>query len=145
VSNNRDNLEDLESYTAEVDNIDRVITLIALFHIVAGLMTIPLVYNIFMSNLFQAPVIVTLLVIIRGSVLALSVPILFVLGWAIWSLQRWVWKVAIIVNVVLLSFNIIGGVILIAILNIVLLFALYGPDVRLALTHLDIQTYSDSV
>jgi len=108
-------------------------------------MTIPLVYNIFMSNLFQAPVIVTLLVIIRGSVLALSVPILFVLGWAIWSLQRWVWKVAIIVNVVLLSFNIIGGVILIAILNIVLLFALYGPDVRLALTHLDIQTYSDSV
>jgi len=145
VSNNRDNLEDLESYSAEVDNIDRVITLIALFHIVAGLLTIPLVYNIFMSNLFQAPVIVTLLVIIRGSVLALSVPILFVLGWAIWSLQRWVWKVAIIVNVVLLSFNIIGGVILIAILNIVLLFALYGPDVRLALTHLDIQTYSDSV
>lgn len=145
MSNNTDNLDDLESYSDEVDSIDRVITLIALFHVVTGLLTIPVVYSIFMSDLFQAPVIVTLLVIIHGSVLAVTIPVVFVLGWAIWSLQSWAWKVAIIVNVVFLIFNVIGGVILIAILNIVLLFALYGSDVRLALTHIDEQDYSDPV
>lgn len=137
MSDNADSLDDLESYSTEVDNIDRVITLIALFHIIVGMLAIPVVYIIFTSNLFQAPLIVTVMVIIQGSMLALSVPIAFVLGWAIWSLQPWAWKIAVIVNVVFLIFNIIGGIILIALLNIVLLFALYGPDVRLTLAPID--------
>lgn len=145
VSYDRDNSDDLESYYAEVDNIDNTISLMALVHIITGLLTIPLIYNIITSDIFQAPVIITVIAIIQGSILVFSVPVWFVIGWAIWSLQPWVWKVAVIVNVVFLFFNIIGGIILIAIMNIVLLFALYGSDVRLALTPIDTRVHSNPV
>ena len=128
------NSEDLESYSPSVQNINTVITLIAVFHIIAGILTIPLVYIIFTSSFFEAPVIVTFMILAMGSILALTVPISIALGWAIWSLQTWAWKVAVVVNVLCLFFNIIGGIVLIALLNIVLLFALNGTDVKLALT-----------
>ncbi|MHA1575799.1 MAG: hypothetical protein ACTSU3_00420, partial [Candidatus Thorarchaeota archaeon] len=124
----------LEAYSADVDNIDVVITAIASSHIITGILTIPLVYIIFTSDLFQAPVIITIIAIVMGAILAVSIPIWFILGWAIWSLQPWIWKIAVIVNVVFLLVNILGGIILIAMLNIILLFALYASDVRLTLT-----------
>ncbi len=137
--------DDLESYSSSVQTIDTVITLIAILHIITGLLTIPLVYVIFSSNFFEAPVIVTFLVIVMGAILALTAPISIALGWAIWSLQPWAWKVAMIVNVSCLFLNIIGGVILIALLNIVLLFALNGTDVKLALTPINTQDFIDPV
>ncbi len=128
------NSDELDSYSPSVQKIDTVITLIAVFHIIAGLLTIPLVYIIFSSSALQAPVIVTFMLIAMGTILALTVPISITLGWAIWSLQPWAWKIAVIVNVVCLFFNIVGGIVLIALFNIVLLFALNGTDVKLALT-----------
>jgi len=133
VSDDIPNSDDLESYTSSVDNINIVITLIAATHIISGILTIPLVYIIFSSSLFEAPVIVTFMQIFMGSILALTVPISITLGWAIWSLQPWSWKFAMVVNIVCLFLNIIGGIVLIALLNIVLLLALNGTDVKLAL------------
>ncbi len=143
IDDDKANSDDLESYSPSVQNINIVITLIAVFHIIAGILTIPLVYIIFTSSFFEAPVIVTLMVLVMGSILSLSVPILFALGWAIWSLQPWAWKVAVVVNVLCLFLNIIGGVVFIALLNIVLLFALNGTDVKLALTPINTQDFID--
>ncbi len=137
------NSEDLESYSPSVQNINTVITLIAVFHIIAGILTIPLVYIIFTSSFFEAPAIITFMVLVMGSILSLSVPILIALGWAIWSLQPWAWKVAVVVNALCLFFNIIGGVVLIALLNIILLFALNATDVKLALTPINAQVSTD--
>ena len=135
--------DELESYSPSVQNFNTVITLIAVFHIIAGILTIPLVYIIFTSSFFEAPAIVTFMVLVMGSILSLSVPILIALGWAIGSLQPWAWKVAVVVNVLCLFFNIIGGVVLIALLNIILLFALNGTDVKLALTPINAQVSTD--
>ena len=135
--------DDLESYAGSVQNTNTVITLIAVVQIITGILTIPLVYVIFSSNVFEAPVIITFMVIVMGSILFLAVPISFALGWAIWSLKPWAWKVAVVVNVLCLFFNIIGGIVLIALLNIVLLFALNGTDVKLALTTTDTQDSID--
>ena len=137
------NSDDLEAYSPSVQNIDTVITLIAVFHIVGGILTIPLVYIVFSSSFFEAPVIVTFMILAMGSILALTVPISIALGWAIWSLQPWAWKVAVVVNVLCLFFNIIGGVVLIALLNIILLFALNGTDVKLTLTPINAQGSTD--
>ncbi|MHA1930108.1 MAG: hypothetical protein ACTSV2_16170 [Candidatus Thorarchaeota archaeon] len=134
MSDDMTNGDDLESYASSVQNINTVITLIAVIHIIAGILTIPLVYIIFSSSIFEAPLIVTFMLIFMGSILALTVPISITLGWAIWCLQPWAWKIAMVVNVTCLFLNIIGGIVLIALLNIVLLLALNGTDVKLALT-----------
>lgn len=137
------NSDDLESYSASVDNIDSMIKLIAVLQIIAGILTAPLVYIIFSSSFFEAPVIITFMIMVMGSILALTVPISFALAWGIWSLQPWAWKVAVVVNGICLFLNIIGGVVLIALLNIVLLFALNGTDIKLALTPIETQVFTD--
>ena len=137
--------DDLDSYAASVQNIYTVIKLIAVLHVIAGILTIPIVYISFLSSLYEAPAIVAFMIIVIGSILALTVPISITLGWAIWTLQSWAWKVAMVVNVVGLFFNIIGGIVLIALLNIVLLVALNGTDVKLALTPIDNQDPIDPI
>ena len=129
--------DDLDSYATSVQNIDTVITLIAVLHVIAGILTIPIVYTVFSSSLYEASAIVAVTILVMGSILALTVPISITLGWAIWSLQSWAWKVAMVVNVVGLFFNIIGGIVLIALLNIVLLVALNATDVKIELTPID--------
>jgi len=128
-----DLLEDIESYSPSVKNIDTVITVIAVLHVLSGIIAIPIAYVLLSTNIFQAPVIITILMLIDIALLITSVPLYFILGWAIWSLQPWAWKVAIITNVILLTIYVIGEMILPALLNIVFLFALFSSDVRLAL------------
>ena len=104
---------------------------------ITGLCAIPIAYTIFTSNIYMAPVIVTFLLIVQGAVLIASLPLYLLLGWGIWWIKPWVWRVSVIVNSVLLIVNIVGGVVLIALLNIILLLGLYAPDVRTALLPYD--------
>lgn len=145
MSDDMPNSDDLESYAASVQNINIVITLIAVGHVIAGTLTIPLIYVIFSSNMYLAPLIVTFMIMAMRAIFTLTVPISFALGWAIWRLKPWAWKVAVGVNIVWLFLNIIGGIVLIALLNIILLFALNGTDVKLALTPIDTQDSIDSL
>ncbi len=134
MSNEIPNSDGLDSYASAVQNINIVITFIAVGHVIAGILTIPLIYVTYSSNIYLAPLIVTFLIIATRAIFTLTVPISFALGWAIWRLKPWAWKVAVGVNIVWLFLNIIGGIVLIALLNIILLFALNGTDVKLALT-----------
>jgi hypothetical protein len=126
--------EDLESYSKSVDSMELIITLIAILHIITGLLVIPIVNTIFTSNIFQAPLIVTVLVILQGSILAVTMPLYIILGWAILRIQSWAWKFSVIVNSVCLVLNIFGGFVIIACMNIILIFLLFGSDVQLALS-----------
>ncbi|MGY5872468.1 MAG: hypothetical protein RTV72_09500 [Candidatus Thorarchaeota archaeon] len=129
---------DLDSYSSSVSGIDRVIKLVALLHILTGILTIPPLNAMLSFNFFQAPVIVTILAFILVSILALSIPIFIILGWAILTLQTWVWRISVIFNVVCLIIYIIPGIVLVAIMNIILLLLLNGSDVRLALNPIEI-------
>jgi len=129
--------DDIDSYSSSAKYVDSVIKGIAIIHILASILTFPLVYAIFTSTIFQAPVSYISLLLVEGAVLVVTIPLYIVLGIAIWLVQRWAWKVAIIVHVICLIFNLFGAVILTAILNIVLLLALNSTDVKLALQPAD--------
>ena len=131
------NPEDFDNYSYSVKDIDTVVSLIAIFHAITGVLTFPLAYFILSSGPLQAPVIVIFMLMLEGAVLVVTIPVYIIIGVAIWSLQTWAWKVAVIINVVCLFFNIMGGVVLTAILNILLLLALNNSNVRLALAPMD--------
>ena len=133
MSDDTDTPDEFDSYSASISSIDTVITFLAILHILTGILAIPQAYSIFTSDIFQAPIIVTVVVIILGSLLSLAIPILFILGWAIWSLQSRAWKFAVIFNIILLVITISGQIVLIAIMNIILLLILNSADVRLTL------------
>jgi hypothetical protein len=128
--------ENLDSYNYSSKNIDSVISLLAGFHVITGLLTIPQVYAALSTSLIEAPTAIVFMYLSIGIVLAATVPFYIVIGGAIWSLQSWAWRVAVVVNVICLFFNLFGGVILTAILNIVLLLILNNSDVRLALSEM---------
>lgn len=128
-----DTIEDIESYSPSVQKIDTVITVLAVIHIFAGILAIPTVMILFTSSIYQVPLIITIMILIDGSVLIASIPLYLILGWAIWSLQPWAWKISVMTNIVFLLTYLIGGIILPALLCIVFLFALYSSDVRQAL------------
>ncbi|TFH06780.1 MAG: hypothetical protein E4H14_10030 [Candidatus Thorarchaeota archaeon] len=130
-------LEDIESYSPSVQNINTVINVVAALHIFSGIIAIPIAYLLFSAFTFQVPLIIVITILIVEAVLITSIPLYFIISWAIWSLQSWAWKVAIIANVIFLILNLIGGIILPALLNIVFLFALFGSDVKLALIPLN--------
>ena len=75
VSEDMPSSVDLDSYAASVQNIDTVIKLIAVLHVIAGILTIPIVYIVFSSSLYEAPANVAFMIIVMGSILALAVPI----------------------------------------------------------------------
>ena len=137
VDDELENLEDLDSYSPSIQNIDTVINVIAAIHIFSGVISIPIVYIVFSQNIYLVPVSIIIMILITEAALIASIPLYFIIGWAIWSLQRWAWKVSIITNLILLILNLIGGVILTALINIVLLFALFGSDVKQALSPID--------
>ncbi|TFH08219.1 MAG: hypothetical protein E4H14_06865 [Candidatus Thorarchaeota archaeon] len=128
---------DIDSYSYPTKNVDVVIGLIAIFHAITGVLTFPLVYLIFSASFLGAPLEIAFLMIIQGAILAATIPVYLVLGWALWKIQPWAWKVAVIINILCLVFNIVGGVVLTAILNILLLLALNASDVRLGLAPID--------
>jgi len=132
-----DNLEDIESYSPSVQNMNVVINVIAALHVFLGIIAIPVVYLIFTFNIFLAPIIIIIVNLFIGAILIISIPLYFIIGWAIWSLQPWAWKVSVIANAMFLIVNLIGVIILIALLNIVFLFALFSSDVKLALRPMD--------
>ncbi|MGY5858378.1 MAG: hypothetical protein RTU63_03340 [Candidatus Thorarchaeota archaeon] len=125
--------DDIDSHYNITKNVDSVITVIAFIHVLAGVLTFPLVYFIFTSTMIQAPVFYIFLVMVDGVVLAITIPVYIVVGIAIWRIQSWAWKISVITNVIFLVINIFGSVILTAILNIILLLALNNEDVKLAL------------
>jgi len=122
------------SYTK---NVDSVVTGIAIVHVITGMLTLPIIYVIFSSTTIQAPILYIFMVWIEVVILVATIPLYILLGIAIWRVQSWAWKVAVIANVIFLIFNIVGAVILPAILNIVLLLALSNQDVRSALKPID--------
>jgi len=132
-----DIIEDIESYSPSVQKIDTVITVLAVIHIFAGILAVPTAMILFTSNIYQVPLIVSIMILIDGSILIASIPLYLILGWAIWSLQPWAWKIAVIANIVFLLIYLIGGIILPALLCIVFLSALYSSDVRQALAPID--------
>ena len=131
------NRDDTDSHSYSNKNSDSVITVIAIFHFLTGILTIPLIYAIFSSTMMQAPILYIFMVWVEGVILVATIPLYILLGIAIWRVQSWAWKAAVIANLVCLIFNIVGGVILIAILNIVLVLALNNSDVRSALNPTD--------
>ncbi|MGY5881460.1 MAG: hypothetical protein RTV31_14505 [Candidatus Thorarchaeota archaeon] len=128
-----DAFEDIESYAPSITSIDTTITLIALLHIFAGIIPIPILMTLFSTDIYQVPLIITYTILIAGAVLVGSIPLYFILGWAIWSLQRWAWKIAVIANVVFLLVYLMISLVLPALLSIVFIFALYSSDVKAAL------------
>ena len=134
IDDDSDSIQDIELYSPSVQKIDTVITVTAVLHIFSGILAVPIILSLFATNIFQAPFIVTYILLIEGSILITSIPLYFILGWAIWSLQPWAWKLAVISNIVLLLVYLLGGIILPALLCIVFLFALYSSEVRQALT-----------
>lgn len=128
---------DIDSYVYPTTNIDVVISLVAIFHVLTGVLTFPIVYITFSTNLMGLPLEIIFILIIQGAILAATIPVYIVLGWAIWTLRPWAWKVAMIINFLCLVLNILGGVVLIAILNILLLLALNASDVRSGMAHID--------
>lgn len=127
----------IDSYSYPTKNIDVVINLIAIFHAITGVLTFPLVYIIFSADFLGVPLEILFILILQGGILGVTIPVYIVLGWAIWTVQPWAWKIAVIINVVCLLFNIIGGAVLTAILNILLLLALNASDVRSEMAPID--------
>ena len=125
--------DDIELYAPSIQTIDTIITVIAALHVFAGIIPIPILITLSSLNIFEAPLIITIMIFIEGAILLGSIPVYFILGWAIWSLQSWAWKTAVIANGVFLLTYIIGGLILPALLAIVFIFTLYASDVRSAL------------
>jgi hypothetical protein len=132
-----DILEDIESFSPSIQNMDFTINAIAVLHVISGILAIPTIIILFSLGIFQAPVIVVMMLLFDGAMLITSVPLYFILGWAIWSIQPWAWKVSVITNIAFLVLNLLGALILPALLNIVYLFALNSIDVRLALAPID--------
>ena len=130
-------LENLESYSPTVQRIDTTLTAIAAIHILVGIISFIIAYIIFSVNIYPGPIVISIILFIEGVTLIIMTPLYFILAWAIWKRAPWAWKVALIVNSIFLLLNLVSGVILPALLNIVLLFALYSPDVRQALAFMD--------
>jgi len=133
IDDEPDNLEDIESYSPSVQNINIVINVLAALHVFSGIIAIPIAYLIFTFNIFLAPLIITVVNLIIGAILITSIPLYFIIGWAIRSLQPWAWKVSVIANMIFLIINLIGAIVLTALLNIVFLFVLFSSDVKQAL------------
>ena len=108
--------DDIDSYSSS-KNVGFVVKGVSIFHILTGVLTIPLVYDIFTFRLFQALPINSLYQMLVGSILLITIPLYIILGIAIWLAQPWVWKASVIANILCLIFNIFGLVILTAILN----------------------------
>jgi len=137
IDDDFDNLEDIDSYSPSVQNINLVISAIAALHVFLGIITILIAYLIFTFNIFLAPLIIIVVNLIIGAILIASIPLYFIIGWAIWSLQPWAWKVSVIANMIFLIINLIGAIVLTALLNIVFLFVLFSSDVKQALAPID--------
>lgn len=135
MTGKRTDLDDFDSSSHRSKNIDSLITMIAITHIITGILTIPIVYTIFTYEQTQGPVWYMFLVMIEVPILAITIPLYFMLGISIWLGREWVWKIAAITNVICLIFNVFEQIILTAILNIILLLALNNTDVRDALQH----------
>ena len=129
--------DDIDSHSNSSKNIDSVITLIAVFHVLTAILTLPMVYAIFASPMMQGPLFYIFLIWVEGVLLGATLPVYILLGIAIWRVQSWAWKVSMIVNAICLIFNIFGAAILPAILNIVLLLVLNNRDVRFALASIE--------
>ena len=128
--------KDLESYEASTyrsKNVDSVVTIISVSHILTAIVSIPIIYFIFMDSPGTGPVLYIFLTMLAGAALVVAIPLYVIIGLAIWKVQGWSWRVAVIVNVMFLLFNIATQIILLAMLDVVLLLALNNSDVRNAL------------
>lgn len=126
--------ENSELYFPSKQRVDTTILVICVIHVLMGVIATPIVILLFSSGILQTQLLVAILILIEGAILIISIPLYFILAWAIWKRMIWVWKTAVLVNGIFLLLNLFGQIILLTLLNIILIFSLYSPEVRRELT-----------
>jgi hypothetical protein len=138
LEEDRVRLEDeLDYYGPHVRKIDLAVNALALFHVIYGVLAIITISVLININIYENPIIVTLIILANTTALIIALPLFIILGWGIWSLQPWAWKVAVIANIVYLILTLLGSIVLLTILNIIFILILYSTDIEFALTSED--------
>ena len=123
-------IEDLEIYGPRVQRMNLVVNVLSVSHMIYGILAIVTVVSILNINLYENPLIITVIILVNIAALIIALPIFSIIAWGIWSLQPWTWKYAGLTNLLYLIVTLLGSVVLPAMLNIIFILMLYSTDVR---------------
>ncbi len=122
--------ESIDSYSNAIDNTDFTINILAILHIITGLLFIPYIWSIFSHGFYPGNVLFLFLTYFTFGLLVSTLTFFCIIGLAIWKVRSWAWKTSVIVNAICLFLSIMGQLIFPAMLNIILLLMLNNNEVK---------------
>lgn len=94
-----DDIDDLDVYSAEIEEMDATVTILATLEILSGIFGFVVMLTNFAGGFFPGPLAVLIAFAATGMVIGALGILAIYAGWGLWQLKPWAWRTALAVNV----------------------------------------------
>ena len=106
-----DDIDDLDVYSSEIDEMDEAVTILATLQILIGIFGFVSTLTNFAVGFFPGPLGLLIAYVATGMVIGALGILAIYAGWGLWQLKPWAWRTALSVNVAslfmyLVTFNV---------------------------------------
>ncbi len=106
-----DDIDDLDVYSSEIDEMDEAVTILATLQILIGIFGFVSMLTNFAVGFFPGPLGLLIAYVATGMVIGALGILAIYAGWGLWQLKPWAWRTALSVNVAslfmyLVTFNV---------------------------------------
>ncbi|MHA1944074.1 MAG: hypothetical protein ACW96M_06735 [Candidatus Thorarchaeota archaeon] len=123
-------IDDLDVYSAEIEEMDDAVTILATMEILTGIFGFVLMLMNFAGGFFPEPLAFVIAFVANGLVIGALGILAIYAGWGLWQLKPWAWRTALAVNVASLIMYLLTFSVPFILLNAVLVAYLRTRRVR---------------